>query len=302
MFRTLLLFLSLPVAAHAVDLPGTWSNGQDEFKTISLMLRSDGQAVLASAVMPSFARWEKTNSGLTLTLANDDRPIVIPFTYNATTDLLTGKFKDTDIVLRKVSDQEPPDMLAHAKERHAKEQAEIQKLWRRETRTLSGRKAVRALLRKWMAETNTAQRAESISFSTSDKQGYLTLRGINTTGFIDVPMESRHVVKPSGYPVSHKSFPADAVSALPVTYELSASRRDQLGKLAQEPGVQSETHTYGQHSYFGPEAFYRTTQFVVKSDAQPDLLTLAEKVMDILWETEPKSITATLHFRIPEAP
>jgi hypothetical protein len=49
--RRLALFALILTALRAVELPGTWSNGQDEFKTLSLMLRSDGQAIFATAVL-----------------------------------------------------------------------------------------------------------------------------------------------------------------------------------------------------------------------------------------------------------
>jgi hypothetical protein len=294
----LLLFLAVLATLRAVELPGSWSNGKDEFKTISLMLRSDGQAIFATAVLPTYALWEKTETGLSLTLGGDGKSLTLPFTYDPVTELLTGKLQDTELVLKKISDQEPPDMLARAKERQAEQQERWKKLSRFEDRRLAGRQAVTAFLKEWRAETDPKKRPETVFLSAGEGQAQLTVRGLGDSCFLEIGLESRHLPKFTGYPLESKLLPGDAVSDLPLNYELPEAQRAALAKLALAPGVTSETHAFSQVSAFKTESFFRSIQFVVKPGAEPDPLTLAEQIMDILWETPPKEIQAKLHFRV----
>jgi hypothetical protein len=301
--RIRLLFLPLLLASlRAVELPGTWSNGQSEFKTLSLMLRSDGQAVFATAVLPGFALWEKTDTGLLLTLGGDGKSLTIPFTYDPATELLTGKLQNTEVVLKKISDQEPPDMLARAKERAAEQQERWKKMTRFEDRTLAGRKALRAFLEEWRGEPDPKKRPETVFISAGKGEAQLTVRGLGDSCFLEIGLESRNLAKLTGYPLESKLLPSDAVSDLPLSYELPAAKREALAKLAQTPGVKSETHAFSQVSVFKTESFFRSIQFIVKPDSQPDALELAERILDILWEKPPKEFQAKLHFRVEPTP
>jgi len=302
MIRRLVLFALTLTALRASELPGTWSNGQDEFKTISLMLRSDGQAILATAVLPGFALWEKTDTGLLLTLGGDGKSMTIPFTYDPKTALLTGKLQDTEVVLKKISDQEPPDMIARAKERHAEQQESWMKMSRFEDRKLAGRKALRALLEEWPAEADPTKRPETVFLTSGKEQAQLTVRRLGDSWFFEVALESRNLAEPTGFPLESKLLPGDAVSDLPLSYELPTAQHEALAELAQTPGVQSETRAFSQVSAFKTESFHRSIKFVVKPGAQPDVLALAEQILDILWERPSKEIQAKLHFRVEPTP
>ncbi len=302
MHRLLLLFILLLATSRAVELPGTWSNGQDEFKTISLMLRSDGQAIFATAVLPGFALWEKTDTGLRLTIGGDGKSITLPFTYDPATALLTGKLQDTEVVLKKISDQEPPDMLARARQRQAEQEERWKKMSRFEDRALADRKAVAALLKEWRAETDPRKRPESVFLSAGEGEAQLTVRGLSDHCFLEIGLESRSLAKFTGYPLESKLLPGNAVSDLPLHYELPAAQREALAKLAQTPDVTSETHAFSQVSVFKTESFFRSIQFIVKPNSQTDALALAEQILDILWPKPPKQFQAKLHFRVEPTP
>lgn len=92
------------------------------------------------------------------------------------------------------------------------------------------------------------------------------------------------------------------MSDLPLSYELPAAQREALTKLAQSPGVTSETNAFSQVSVFKTESFFRSIEFIVRPDSQPDALELAERILDILWEKPPKQFRAKLHFRVEDAP
>jgi hypothetical protein len=205
-------------------------------------------------------------------------------------------------VLKKISDQQPPDLLAKAKERDAEQQERWKKMSRYEDRKLAGRKAVTAFLKEWRAETDAKKRPETIFLSPGEGQAQLTVRGLGSSCFLDVALESRRLATLTGYPLESKLLPGDAVSDLPLSYELPAPQREALAKLAQTPGVTSETHAFSQVSAFKTESFYRKIQFVVKPGAEPDVLSLADRIMDILWESPSQEIQAKLHFRVEPLP
>jgi hypothetical protein len=239
---------------------------------------------------------------LLLTLGGDGKSLSLPFTYDPATELLTGKLQDTEVVLKKISDQEPPDMLARAKERQAEQQERWKTMSRFEDRTLVGRKGVTAFLKEWRAETDPKKRPETVFISAGKGEAQLTVRGLGDSAFLEVALESRNLAKPTGYPLESKLLKADAVSDLPLSYELPAAQREALAKLAQTPGVTSETHAFSQVSVFKTESFFRSIQFIVKPDSQPDALALAERILDILWEKPPKEFHAKLHFRVDPIP
>ena len=293
-----ILFLIGHVAVHASELPGTWSNGKDEFGTISLMLRADGQAVFATAVMPAYARWKKSETGLDLTIAGEGKSLTVPLTYDAATKTLTGTLGKTQLNLRKVSDQEPPDMLAQAKVKQTEERARWAKQARMEERTLADVAAIRALVTAWLSIPADQPHAETIFISPGDKLPTFTLRRFGPEKvFIEIPLESRGIATPSGYPLEGKFVPVDTPSTLPLYFELPASMQVRIQAFAKKPGVAIETHASVQVSAFETESYYRYTQLVLTA-ADPATPAVIDEIMAILWPVAPVNIPVTLHHRL----
>lgn len=297
MIRQLALFLMLMTALRAVELPGTWSNGQSEFYTISLQLRADGQALFATAVLPGFGLWEKTDSGLLFTLYEGGQSLALPFTYDPATELLTGKFQGTEVVLKKTSNEEAPDILAMIQESAAEEEEYKRKTTRFEYRTFANRKALRVFLEEW-TKSDERKRAKTIFLSAGEGETQLTVRDWGSTCGFKVLLESRRLATLSGYPLGSKRLPDDTVSDLPIVYELQAAQRKALAKLAQTSGVKGGTLAIGQFSIFKAEGFVRQLEFAVTPDMATDALTLADQLLDIIWETSPREIRAELQFRV----
>ncbi len=298
--RHFLLLILTGVAVAAVEFPGTWSNGESEFKTVSIMLRADGQAVFATAVIPTYALWKKTDAGLDLTIAGGGTSLTLPFTYDSATQTLTGTLHDTKLVLRKVSDQQPPDMLARSKAKQEEDNARWKKQFRMEDRTLSNAKAVRSLVHDWLAAP-VGGNAEDIFLSIPGSQYQLTLRGLGgNIRFIEIPLESRQAAKLSGYPAESKLLPGDAQSDLPLVFELPAKIRPQLDAIGHRPGVKAETHAFTQVTAFATEGFYRSVEFIVPAHGEPDAEALIAEILSVLWPDHKGKYTATLHFRVPD--
>ncbi len=228
--------------------------------------------------------------------------MTVPFTYDVTAATLTGQLRNTAIALRKVSDHEPPDLLARARQEADAEKARWQKSRRSEQRMLPSRQALRVLLETIVAAPDPAQRPESVFLATSDNRGQLNRSGFNATWFIAVALENREVARPSGYPLESKLLNADAVSDLPLTYALPAADRTRLTQLAQNSDLKIETHVFSQISAFPPESLHRTLQLSVPPDAQLGPPAVLEQVLDIIWDRWLTAITATLHYRVPSPP
>jgi len=296
--RCLLLLFIGNVSALAAELPGTWSNGESEFKTISLMLRSDGQAIFATAVIPTYARWKKNDTGFDLTIAGDGKSVTLPFTFDPATATLSSALHDTQVILRKVSDQEPPDLLARAKAKQEEDTARWKKQFRMEDRTLADVAALRRLITTWLAIPASEPHAETIFIRPSGKLPTFTLRRFGPEKlFIEIPMESRSTATPSGYPLEGKYAPAGTVSNLPLRFELPAAMQTRIQSLS-KPGVAIDTHASVQVSAFETEAYYRYTQLVLTA-ADPGTPAVIDEIMSILWPTQPTNITVSLHTRMP---
>lgn len=296
--RSLLLLLISTVSALAAELPGTWSNGESEFKTISLMLRSDGQAIFSNAVLPTYARWKKTDTGFELTIAGEGKSLSLPFTYDPATETLSSTLRDMQIMLRKVSEQEPPDMLARAKAKQEEDRARWNKQFRMEDRTLADVTALRALVTAWLAIPASQPHAETIFIRPAGKLPTFTLRRFGPEKlFIDIPLESRSTATPSGYPLEGKPAPAGTVIDLPLRFELPAAMQTRIQSL-NKPGIAVDTHASLQVSAFETEAYYRYTQLVLTA-ADPGTPAVIDEIISILWPTQPANITVSLHTRIP---
>lgn len=299
LLRCLLLLFIGNVSALAAELPGTWSNGESEFKTISIMLRSDGQAIFSTAVLPTYARWKKTDTGFELTIAGDGKSLTLPFTYDPATATLSSALRDTQITLRKVSDQEPPDLLARAKAKQEEDTARWKKQFRVEERTLADVAALRALITAWLAIPASQPHAETIFLHLPDNLPNFTLRRFGSEKmFIDISVEHRQTATPSGYPLEGKPARADTRSDLPLLFSLPDSMRERIKLLGQRPGVVMETNTSLQVSAFETESLYRYTQLVLTA-ADPGTPAVIDEIMSILWPTQPANITVSLHTRIP---
>ena len=293
-----ILFLIGHVAVHASELPGTWSNGKDEFGTISLMLRADGQAVFATAVMPAYARWKKSETGLDLTIAGEGKSLTVPLTYDAAAKTLTGTQGKTQLILRKVSDQEPPDMLARAKAKQMEERARWEKHARMEERTAADVAAIRALVIPWLSLPADQPHAETIFIRPGGKLPTFTLRRLGPEKlFIDIPLETRSIAVPSGYPVTGKPAPAGTLSSLPLHFELPAPIQARIQALATKPGVAIETHAFEQVSVFEIESYYRKMQLILTA-GDPGTPAVIDEIMAILWPVAPVNIPVTLHHRL----
>ena len=299
MKRLVSFLLLMADLSGAVELPGTWSNGKDEFKTISLMLRSDGQAVFATAVIPGWAKWEPTETGLLLTVGGDGTSVTIPFTFDPATAELTGRFRDTEVILEKVSEEQPPDLLERAREEAERRQQSWNNSNHNETRTFPNRSALEAYLQEWRSMNDPTGRPETIFLSTDSEKAQLTLRRLGDSIHLEVFLEHRRLTKLTGYPLESKRLPSDAESDLPLTYELPARQREILMTLAQSPSVVSELNAYSQVSVFETESFSRHIKFIAKPESGPDALVLANQILDILWTTPVAEISAKLHYRIP---
>lgn len=294
-----LLFV-LAGTAFAVEFPGSWNNGKDEFKTIAISLRADGQAVFHTAVLPAPARWRKNDTGLDLTIGGGGQSLTLPFTYDAAAATLTARWQGDTLVLTKVSDQEPPDMLALARKRQAEDYERWGKQFRMEEQTLADVAAVRALLTGWLATPPDQTHAETIFLRPSERLPTFTLRRFGPEKlFIDIPLEHRRAESPSGYPTEGRSATGDVGANLPLVFSLPEPMRERIQALGQKPGVTAESHAGVQVSAFETESLYRYTQ-VIMTAADPTTPAVIDELMATLWPAPPASITATLHFRVPD--
>ncbi len=189
-------------------------------------------------------------------------------------------------------------MLRRAKERKAKEQAQLERSRRPEKRSFRDRAALHVFLVQMLAETDAAKRPDYVSLSADTESALLNVNRLGGHYSLNIPLESRSLPTLTGYPLERRPLPSDAISDLPLNFELPTARRDALARLAQTPGVRSAIHASNSVSPFETESFHRYQQFSVQADARPDALTLIEQILDILWPTPPGEIRAQLQFPV----
>ena len=286
----------------AADFPGTWSNEKNEFKTIALMLRADGQAVFGVSVISSYAKWAKSKDGLLLTVGSGGESLDIPFVYDPATEMLTGKLRDTELILKKVSAQEPPDLLAIAKSNETAELARFNASNHVEERSLVGREALSAFLKQWIAELDLKKRGEYLFLSTDENEARLSVSGSTQQCNFEINLEYRSIETPTGYPLESKNLKANAVSNLPLIYELKPQVRAALTELTQMTKVKSETFAFSQVSAFKTEKFWRNLHLSISSSDDSDALSLTERILDLIWETPPKTIHVSIQYRDTSSP
>lgn len=246
---------------HPAHLRGTWSNEQNEFKTLAISLRSDGQAVLHTAVIPFFARWSAQENSITLTVGMDGKSEQMQLTYDPVGSTLALTWQKSTQVLRKISDEEPPDWLAKSREKAAQAQAE-QKLAaktmmiREEAACANLEAAINVMYEKYFAPSES-RLLEQIFLQHGVVKFTVSMLAGKTAAILSITYEKRALSKPSGYLLQSRYVSGEEDVDLPITYSLDARIRESINEYAESAGVRCSKSTLLYTSPFSPEKSYR---------------------------------------------
>lgn len=137
------------LAAWGRDFTGIWSNGQAEFKTLSLTLLPDGKGILGTSIMPVVISWTANGDEIVVISDSDGRPTTLKFSYNTTTGMLVlQKSESPESVLKRIS----KDVPAKIDDLFPKKKEEVR--YQRSTRTVpvSTVEGILQLLSGWGVE------------------------------------------------------------------------------------------------------------------------------------------------------
>lgn len=292
-FLTLMMSL-IAVAAHAADdYVGSWHNQKDGFNTMGFALRKDGRGIFATAIFPVLLRWERTDTGILLKIADQGRTTEMRLTYDAATKtFIYGESGNERQIFWQISTDEPPDVEAQMEERRLKEQEAVPASIE-DKKEFSSRDALLQGIQSWAERTPPNAHGLTAFVRASDSSWQFTLRNFGGHYFIDVPVTQKSIDKLTpglGYsPVESTTEPD-----LPTHFSLPKPHIEALRKWLTDHGIAFSELAYEARGPWQVEGYYTTININLKSDRN-SLYSIARYLINELFNnTKPPYLFSTL--------
>lgn len=265
--RFLMLTMSLfAVAAHAADdYIGSWHNKKEGFNTLGFALRKDGRGIFGTAIFPVLLRWERTDTGILLKIADRSQTTEMRLTYDAATKTFVyGGSGGEHQIFWQISTDEPPDVEAQMEERRLKEQEAVPASIE-EKKEFSSRETLLQSIQSWAERTPPNAHGLTAFVRASDLSWDFTLRNFGGRYFIDVPVIQKSIDKLTpglAYSPAQSTTEPD----LPTHFSLPKQHTEALRKWLTAHGI---AFTESASEVRGPwqiEGYYTTINISLNSD------------------------------------
>lgn len=265
---------------HAKGYPGVWSNQKGEFKTLTISLRKDGRGTFSTAIFSVPLRWEKKDNGIQVkaTLNGDVSEIFFLYDSEKNTFTVKGAGAESANVLKKVSNDEPPDIEAEIIQRAEKEQEKFKAEHKMETTTFTSRTALIADL------ANRIRGFEGngifhVYVRPLDKKWQFIITYVNHNLGGTVVTDWKSVEKPNSTLKSSRMKlpkPPD----LPTRYQMSDATRIALVNKLTEGQYQFTTETIVGRSLWAVESYMSELHFIHPDTDRAKMIGIVEYLVN----------------------
>jgi len=290
--RYLILILSLLVvtARAADDYFGEWHNKKDSFNTLGFALRKDGRGILCTNIGPVLLRWERTDKGILLKIAGDNRPSEMRLTYDTTTKTFVydkpGGERET---FWQISQDEPPDAEAQMEERRRKEQKALPALSEHKE-TFPTSDALLHGVQSWAEQTPKKSNDLTAAIRSTDAPWNFNLRNSGGSYFIEMMVIQKSADRlTSGlvYRFARSTVEPD----LPTLYSLPKPQVEAFRKWLTSHKISFTDEAYERGDPWQIEGYFATIR--LKTDRDSLLLITRYLITELFRDTKPPYLFCT---------
>lgn len=274
---SIVIFLCLMSPLHANNFAGVWSNEQGEFKTFSVALRKDGRGIVSTAIVSAPLRWEQKNDGILIKATLDRRVSELFLYYDRDRNVFLLKKGDSsrDNILRKISNEEPPDIEAQI-ESQERQEAEKRKInW--DKTVLNSRAELIADLSRRMRQFDGTG-IYYVNIRPEGQKAHFRVGYVNYHFDVSVLTLDKRIDKPSGAVATWEGLPEPP--NLPTRYRMPDSNLQALESMLKEGGYKYslgtavgrglwEVETYRRELHIHPDKdrdkILRAVEFIVNN-------------------------------------